>query len=81
MLDARDKARLSWHCRRGMLELDLILQKFMEKRIDNLSDHEIKSFDSLLSNTDPELLAWLMGHEEPLNEELKEIVAVIRAVD
>ena len=81
MLDAREKARFSWHCRRGMLELDLILQNFLEQRIDHLSAQEIKAFDSLLSCTDPELLAWLMGHEEPHDKELKEIVTIIRNND
>lgn len=78
MLDAREKARLSWHCRRGMLELDLILQRFMDRGIDQLNDEEIKSFDLLLSNTDPELYSWLMGHEIPANKELSAIVSIIR---
>ncbi|MFT4057941.1 MAG: succinate dehydrogenase assembly factor 2 [Legionella sp.] len=78
MFDAREKARLVWHCRRGMLELDLILQRFLEKRLNKLSEQELKSFDKLLSCTDPELFAWLMGHEEPELTEFKEIVALIR---
>lgn len=78
MLDIREKARLTWHCRRGMLELDLILQSFLEKRLDQLTEKEIKAFDSLLSNTDPELFAWLMGHEAPQDKELSDIVTIIR---
>jgi len=78
MLDVREKARLTWHCRRGMLELDLILQSFLETRLDQLTDKEIKAFDSLLSNTDPELFAWLMGHEVPQDKELSNIVTIIR---
>jgi len=77
MLDAREKARLSWHCRRGMLELDLILQKFLEHRVDTLSDSELKLFDSLLNATDPELFAWLMGHETPEDADLRKIIAII----
>lgn len=78
MLDAREKARFEWHCRRGMLELDLILQQFLAKGLDKLSAKEIKSFDLLLTATDPELYSWLMGYEEPQDEELKTIVAIIR---
>ena len=78
MLDVREKARLSWHCRRGMLELDLILQRFLEKGLDQLTEKEIKAFDLLLNNTDPELFAWLMGHEDPQDQELCEIVTIIR---
>ncbi|MCL9685572.1 succinate dehydrogenase assembly factor 2 [Legionella maioricensis] len=77
-MDVREKARLSWHCRRGMLELDLILQHFLEKGLERLNEKEIKAFDLLLSNTDPELFAWLMGHADPQDKELREIVTIIR---
>lgn len=78
MLDTKEKAKLAWHCRRGMLELDLILQRFLEHQVDHLSAQELEAFNSLLSCTDPELFAWLMGHEEPQENELKEIVTIIR---
>jgi antitoxin CptB len=81
MLTARDKARLEWHCRRGMLELDLLLQSFLKKGLDQLSAQQLKDFDLLLNCTDPELFAWLMGHETPEARELKEIVAFIRNND
>ncbi|KTD11175.1 Antitoxin CptB [Legionella gratiana] len=79
MLDNKEKARLAWHCRRGMLELDLILQRFLEKHLDLLSNNELEAFNNLLSCTDPELFAWLMGHDEPQDKELKKIVAIIRS--
>lgn len=78
MLERNEKSRLQWHCRRGMLELDLILQKFFKNQIDHLSSQQIELFDKLLNYTDPELYAWLMGHEDPQDEELLEIVATIR---
>lgn len=78
MLDAREKARFEWHCRRGMLELDLILQRFLTNGIDKLSEKEINAFDLLLTATDPELFSWLMGYEEPQDKELKTIVTIIR---
>ena len=72
------KTKLAWHCRRGMLELDLILQRFIKTHLDLLSSQEINAFDTLLGCTDPELYAWLMGYEEPIDKELKEIVIIIR---
>ncbi|KTD35547.1 Antitoxin CptB [Legionella moravica] len=78
MLDSRERARITWHCRRGMLELDLILQRFLEHGLDLLSEHELKLFDRLLSCTDPELFSWLMGHTDPQDTELNEIVTIIR---
>ncbi|KTD73379.1 succinate dehydrogenase assembly factor 2 [Legionella tucsonensis] len=78
MLDTKEKARLAWHCRRGMLELDLILRHFLEHRLVHLSVKELRAFNSLLSCTDPELYAWLMGYEDPQDKELKKIVTIIR---
>lgn len=78
MLTAHEKARFVWHCRRGMLELDLVLQAFLAKGLDKLGTEQIKHFDMLLSCTDPELYAWLMGHQLPEDPELAEIVTLIR---
>lgn len=78
MLDPRKKARLFWQCRRGMLELDLILQDFLQERVDGLAENEKQAFESLLNSTDVELYAWLMGHETPENKELYHIVSLIR---
>jgi len=81
MLSAQDKARINWQCRRGMLELDLILQQFLAQKLDALSTEEVVSFQKLLSCTDPELFAWFMGHEQPQDLEFKTIVDIIRSND
>jgi antitoxin CptB len=78
MLEAPEKARLTWRCRRGMLELDLVLQSFLEERVHLLDKRQLLTFESLLTSTDPELYAWLMDHEKP-PKEFAEIVILIRA--
>ena len=78
MLDPKEKARIEWHCRRGMLELDLILHQFLEHKLEQLTPQELDALNSLLSCTDPELFARLMGHEDPQDKELKKIVTIIR---
>lgn len=55
--------KLQWACRRGMLELDVLLRNFLDERYASLSIEQKKSFIELLSCTDVELFAWLMGHE------------------
>jgi antitoxin CptB len=77
-LDERKKARLAWNCRRGMLELDIILQRFFTNQIDKLSDSQVHSFELLLACNDVELYTWLMGYERPQQMELCEIVDYIR---
>ncbi|HAT2065286.1 TPA: succinate dehydrogenase assembly factor 2 [Legionella pneumophila] len=79
-MDNREKSRLLWKCRRGMLELDLVLQKFIANEIDRLTENQLKAFDNLLTHNDPNLYAWLMGYEEP-EKELLEIVSFIRNCD
>lgn len=78
MIDPARKAKLKWQCRRGMLELDLILLPFIDNRLDNLTEEQFDAFESLLSNSDPELYAWLMGTEKPADREQLSIVEFIQ---
>lgn len=73
------KARIIWHCRRGMLELDLILTRFMTQYFDTLTTHEVTIFEKMLTYPDPEIYVWLIGQVTPVDEEIAEIVTFIRA--
>jgi len=57
--------RLRWSCRRGMLELDLILGQFLEQVYLSLSPDEQALFKELLTATDQDLYAWLLGSRQP----------------
>lgn len=48
--------RLSWRCRRGMLELDIVLQRFAEHQLATLDRAELSAFDQLLDFPDNEFL-------------------------
>lgn len=72
-----NKARLRWHCRRGMLELDLLLIPFFDAEYDQLPIAQQQAFEQLLTHTDPELLAWLMEKDVVSDPNLQTIVAVI----
>jgi antitoxin CptB len=60
-IDARRLARLRWRCRRGMLENDLILARFLDRRGDALTEAEVAGLDRLLDLTDNELWDVLCG--------------------
>lgn len=47
--------RLRWKCRRGMLELDIVLAQFLESGIDKLSTDQLHEFGRLLDLEDQEL--------------------------
>jgi antitoxin CptB len=70
--------RLRWHCRRGMLELDLVLNAFLERHLDALEPREIEAFKRLLALPDPELFDLVMGREELGNVGEAEVLAKIR---
>ena len=74
-------AKLIWNCRRGMLELDILLSRFVTKQITILNDRQRYLFARLLDCADPDLFAYLMGQAVPDDQELMEIVTYIHAHD
>ncbi|MCU8091407.1 succinate dehydrogenase assembly factor 2 [Shewanella sp. SM20] len=71
-------ARVRWACRRGMLELDVLLQPFVENFYQEMSDEDKTVFIRLLECEDPELFAWFMGHEECPDTELARMIVKVR---
>jgi len=71
------KPKLKWACRRGMLELDVLFEPFVDEAYDALTDAQKYVFQRLLACEDPELFAWFMGHEECPDAELKGMVEII----
>ncbi len=53
---------LSGACRRGMLELDVIIMPFFEECFEQLPEQEQRDFISLLTCDDPDLFTWMMQH-------------------
>ncbi|KAE8176213.1 FAD assembly factor SdhE [Photobacterium carnosum] len=62
MLGAEEKSRVKWACRRGMLELDVLVMPFFEECFDDLSEQQQRDFISLLTCDDPDLFKWMMQH-------------------
>ena len=74
-----DSARLRWKCRRGMLELDLLLRAFMDRGYAALDAGERARFEQLLETPDAVLLEWLMGRIRPSDRDVGQLVDKIRA--
>lgn len=72
-----NKARLKWACRRGMLELDVLFIPFVEEAYDNLAAKDQRIFERLLTEQDPDLFSWFMGHAICEDRELNEMVQFI----
>jgi antitoxin CptB len=56
-----DRAQLRWQCRRGLLELDLLFDTFLDHGYLELDDRQRQLFRQLLRLPDPQLQTWLMG--------------------
>ena len=71
-------AKLHWHCRRGMLELDLMLQRFLTDHVTQLHMQQLLSFEQLLMYNDVDLYAWLIEKRTLPHKDLFEIVKLIQ---
>jgi antitoxin CptB len=76
--DERGLARLRWRCRRGVLENDLILARFLDARGATMEADEVAALDRLLDLADDELWDLLAGRADPEDAMLRPIVAALR---
>ena len=75
-----DLNRLRWHCRRGMLELDLLLAGFLEERYPGVAPEQQRLFARLLDYPDQVLSDWLSGNSVPGDAAMRALVAQIRGL-
>lgn len=73
-----EPGRLRWACRRGMLELDILLESFLEKGYAQLSHEQKLTFQQLLDYPDQEILELCLGQAEPESDELQDVIEKIR---
>ena len=79
MLDQDQWNRIRWRCRRGMLENDLILTRFLDVRGPTLTEDEVAMLDRLLDLTDNELWDLIAGRQEPRDPEVMPLLLELRA--
>jgi antitoxin CptB len=60
-----ETGRVRWHCRRGMLELDLVLARFLERDLATLTPGQYAAFKSLLEYSDNDLWDLVSQRVEP----------------
>ena len=68
-----DDKRLKWRCRRGLLELDIVLHRYLQK-------HEEPLPAALLDLPDNDLWDIVAGRSDRYESHLKDVVARLRAV-
>lgn len=66
--DPIKRARLRWRARRGLLENDLIITRFLDAHETTLTDEEVDAFSRLMELADSELMDLLLSRKEPEGE-------------
>lgn len=71
---------MQWLCRRGSLELDIILSRYLEYRYDNAPVDEQQLFERLLSFPDTELQRIFINQKDPIDAGILDLVRIIRSI-
>jgi antitoxin CptB len=66
--DPARRARLRWRSRRGLLENDLVLTRFLDAHELSLTDEEVDALTRILELQDNDLMTLLLGQNEPEKE-------------
>jgi len=77
-MDAQQLNRLRWQCRRGLLELDVVLERFLERYGDQLQGERLASFETLLHYADNDLLDVIRARTECRDARCAEVVQWMR---
>ena len=70
--------RIRWRCRRGMLELDIILQRFVDKYYMQLNKTELQHFDILLDLPDNDLWDMIASKKEVEDIKLQPVLQLLQ---
>jgi antitoxin CptB len=75
----KELERTRWRCRRGLLELDVVLQRFIDKHYEKLDEEAIRQFEALLDLADNDL--WdMIALEEATDPNVQSVLGLLRAV-
>ena len=74
-MDRVQRSRLQWKCRRGLLELDIVLMRLLP----SVKEHEVKGLNEMLDLPDNDLWDIVIGRSNAYEPHLKDIVARLRA--
>ena len=76
--DEVELRKLRWRCRRGMRELDQLLERWLDQAWRQSPTREREVFLRLLDTEDDTLWRWFLGHEVSSDVEIAALVERIR---
>jgi antitoxin CptB len=82
LLDARSLSKLKWRCRRGLLENDLIIERFFGRHEPGLTVGQGAVLNELMELADNDLLDLLLARKEPEGEmnrsDVRQVLEMLR---
>ena len=74
----KDFERARWRCRRGLLELDIVLQRFMDQHYAQLDQQELERFERLLSLPDNDLWDLISKRKAPADCSVQAVLELLQ---
>ena len=82
LLDARGLSKLRWRCRRGLLENDLMIERFFDRYAPALTVRQAEALAQLMELADNDLLDLLLRRGEPMGEldrpDVRQVLEMLR---
>jgi len=72
--------QLQWRCRRGIKEMDILLENFVSMHYPTLSEADKQAFFAMLDEADPDLWNWIRGKTEPENSSYEPVLAILKTL-
>jgi succinate dehydrogenase flavin-adding protein (antitoxin of CptAB toxin-antitoxin module) len=83
LLDERSMSKLRWRCRRGLLENDLMIERFFERYEGTLTVGQARGLGELMELADNDLLDLLLRRKDeaeiPLGVESRQVLEMLRS--
>ena len=82
LLDERSLSKLKWRCRRGLLENDLLIERFFARHESRLTVGQARGLNELMELADNDLLDLLLRRKDeaevPLSDETRKVLEMLR---
>ena len=82
-IDAHALGKLRWRCRRGLLENDLLLERFFARHGDGITERQAWLLEELMQLADNDLMDLLLRRREPQGEldrpEMRQLLDLLRS--
>jgi antitoxin CptB len=76
----KELERARWRCRRGLLELDILLERFMDEHYGALGENELWQFEMLLNLPDNDLWDMIMQKQQAKDQSLRPVLRLLQEV-